>query len=158
VTSIDCGGDRLAAGSSCGSAFAESNSASRAQSAVCRAVSWSENSIIKPPSAELRPGQLDSESLPDYALLDPLLHDYVEQDLGAAELIATGHDPALVEKVIKLVDRAGGDDLPNLHLLVKAGDVAGRPYRAHRQVARAGRRATPPLPSDRAAAQASRLG
>jgi NAD+ synthase (glutamine-hydrolysing) len=65
-----------------------------------------ENSIIKPPSAELRPGQLDSDSLPDYALLDPLLHDYVEQDLGARELIAAGHDPALVEKVIKLVDRA----------------------------------------------------
>ena len=65
-----------------------------------------ENSIIKPPSAELRPGQLDSDSLPDYALLDPLLHDYVEQDLGAAELIAAGHDPALVEKVIDLVDRA----------------------------------------------------
>jgi NAD+ synthase (glutamine-hydrolysing) len=65
-----------------------------------------ENSIIKPPSAELRPGQLDSDSLPDYALLDPLLHDYVERDFGAAELIAAGHDPALVEKVIKLVDRA----------------------------------------------------
>jgi NAD+ synthase (glutamine-hydrolysing) len=65
-----------------------------------------ENSIIKPPSAELRPGQLDSDSLPDYALLDPLLHDYVEQDLGAAELIAAGHNPGLVEKVIKLVDRA----------------------------------------------------
>jgi NAD+ synthase (glutamine-hydrolysing) len=65
-----------------------------------------ENSIIKPPSAELRPGQLDSDSLPDYALLDPLLHDYVEQDRGAGELIAVGHDPALVEKVIKLVDRA----------------------------------------------------
>jgi NAD+ synthase (glutamine-hydrolysing) len=65
-----------------------------------------ENSIIKPPSAELRPGQLDSDSLPDYAVLDPLLHDYVELDLGAAELIAAGHDPALVEKVIALVDRA----------------------------------------------------
>jgi NAD+ synthase (glutamine-hydrolysing) len=65
-----------------------------------------ENSIIKPPSAELRPGQLDSDSLADYAVLDPLLHDYVELDLGAAELIAAGHDPALVEKVIALVDRA----------------------------------------------------
>ncbi len=65
-----------------------------------------ENSIIKPPSAELRPGQLDSDSLPDYAVLDSLLHDYVERDLGAAELIAAGHDPALVEKVIALVDRA----------------------------------------------------
>ncbi len=65
-----------------------------------------ENSIIKPPSAELRPGQLDSDSLPDYAVLDPLLDDYVEKDLGAAELVAAGHDPALVDRVIALVDRA----------------------------------------------------
>jgi NAD+ synthase (glutamine-hydrolysing) len=65
-----------------------------------------ENSIIKPPSAELRPGQLDSDSLPDYSVLDPLLDDYVEKDLGAAELVAAGHDPALVERVIALVDRA----------------------------------------------------
>jgi NAD+ synthase (glutamine-hydrolysing) len=65
-----------------------------------------ENSIIKPPSAELRPGQLDSDSLPDYSALDPLLDAYVEQDLGAAELIAAGFDPALVERVIELVDRA----------------------------------------------------
>lgn len=65
-----------------------------------------ENSIAKPPSAELRPGQLDTDSLPDYALLDPLLDDYVEKDLGAAELVAAGHDPALVERVIAMVDRA----------------------------------------------------
>jgi NAD+ synthase (glutamine-hydrolysing) len=65
-----------------------------------------ENSITKPPSAELRPGQLDSDSLPDYSVLDPLLDDYVEKDLGAAELVAAGHDPALVERVIALVDRA----------------------------------------------------
>ena len=65
-----------------------------------------ENSITKPPSAELRPGQLDSDSLPDYSALDPLLDDYVEKDLGAAELVAAGHDPALVERVIALVDRA----------------------------------------------------
>src|SRR5690242_16667274 len=65
-----------------------------------------ENSITKPPSAELRPGQLDSDSLPDYAVLDELLDDYVEQDMGAAELVATGHDPALVDRVIRLVDRA----------------------------------------------------
>jgi NAD+ synthase (glutamine-hydrolysing) len=65
-----------------------------------------ENSITKPPSAELAPGQLDSDSLPDYAVLDPLLDDYVEQDLGAAQLIAAGHDPGLVERVIRLVDRA----------------------------------------------------
>ncbi len=65
-----------------------------------------ENSITKAPSAELRPGQLDSDSLPDYTVLDPLLDDYVEKDLGAAELVAAGHDAALVERVIALVDRA----------------------------------------------------
>jgi NAD+ synthase (glutamine-hydrolysing) len=65
-----------------------------------------ENSISKPPSAELAPGQLDSDSLPDYAVLDELLDDYVEKDLGAGQLIAAGHDPALVERVIRLVDRA----------------------------------------------------
>src|SRR6266700_6634948 len=65
-----------------------------------------ENSITKPPSAELRPGQLDTDSLPDYAVLDPLLDDYVEKDLGAAELLAAGHAPDLVERVIALVDRA----------------------------------------------------
>jgi len=65
-----------------------------------------ENSITKPPSAELRPGQLDTDSLPDYAVLDPLLDDYVEKALGAAELLAAGHAPDLVERVIALVDRA----------------------------------------------------
>jgi NAD+ synthase (glutamine-hydrolysing) len=65
-----------------------------------------ENSISKPPSAELRPGQLDSDSLPDYYLLDKLLDDYVEKDMGSTELVAAGHDPALVERVIQLVDRA----------------------------------------------------
>jgi NAD+ synthase (glutamine-hydrolysing) len=65
-----------------------------------------ENSIAKPPSAELSPGQLDTDSLPDYYVLDALLDDYVEKDLGSAELVAAGHDPALVERVIRLVDRA----------------------------------------------------
>ncbi len=65
-----------------------------------------ENSISKPPSAELAPGQLDSDSLPDYHLLDKLLDDYVEKDMGSAQLVAAGHDPALVERVIQLVDRA----------------------------------------------------
>jgi len=65
-----------------------------------------ENSITKPPSAELRPGQLDSDSLPDYAVLDAILDDYVEKDLGAAELVEAGHDPELVQRVIGLVDRA----------------------------------------------------
>jgi NAD+ synthase (glutamine-hydrolysing) len=64
------------------------------------------NSIAKPPSAELSPGQLDSDSLPDYAVLDALLEDYVDRDMGAAGLIAAGHDPELVGRVITLVDRA----------------------------------------------------
>ena len=65
-----------------------------------------ENSITKPPSAELAPGQLDSDSLPDYEVLDRLLDDYVEHDKGAVELVAAGYDPGLVERVIRLVDRA----------------------------------------------------
>jgi NAD+ synthase (glutamine-hydrolysing) len=65
-----------------------------------------ENSITKPPSAELAPGQLDTDSLPDYSVLDRLLDDYVEKDLGAAALIAAGHDPELVQRVIRLVDAA----------------------------------------------------
>jgi NAD+ synthase (glutamine-hydrolysing) len=65
-----------------------------------------ENSITKPPSAELAPGQLDTDSLPPYKVLDALLDDYVEKDMGSAELIAAGHDPALVERVIRLVDTA----------------------------------------------------
>ena len=65
-----------------------------------------ENSITKPPSAELAPGQVDTDSLPPYDVLDALLDDYVERDMGSAELIAAGHDPALVERVIRLVDLA----------------------------------------------------
>jgi NAD+ synthase (glutamine-hydrolysing) len=65
-----------------------------------------ENSITKPPSAELAPGQLDSDSLPDYAVLDAILDDYVVKDLGVAGLVAAGHDPALVDRVVAMVDRA----------------------------------------------------
>ena len=64
------------------------------------------NSISKPPSAELAPGQLDTDSLPEYEVLDALIDDYVEKDMGSAKLIAAGHDPALVERVIRLIDRA----------------------------------------------------
>jgi len=64
------------------------------------------NSITKPPSAELAPGQLDTDSLPPYDILDALLDDYVEKDMGSADLIAAGHDPALVARVIRLVDQA----------------------------------------------------
>ena len=65
-----------------------------------------ENSIAKPPSAELRPGQLDSDSLPDYTELDAILADYVDGDLGRDAVLAAGHDPALVDRVLRMVDLA----------------------------------------------------
>lgn len=65
-----------------------------------------ENAISKPPSAELRPGQLDTDSLPDYELLDAVLDAYVERDLGVHDVIAEGFDPELVQRVVTLVDRA----------------------------------------------------
>jgi NAD+ synthase (glutamine-hydrolysing) len=63
-------------------------------------------SIDKPPSAELAPGQLDSDRLPPYPVLDALLDAYVEQDLGRAELVAAGFDAELVDRVTRLVDTA----------------------------------------------------
>jgi NAD+ synthase (glutamine-hydrolysing) len=65
-----------------------------------------ESSITKPPSAELRPGQLDTDSLPDYLVLDDVLDDYVESDRGAASLVEGGFDTALVEHVLRLTDAA----------------------------------------------------
>jgi NAD+ synthase (glutamine-hydrolysing) len=62
--------------------------------------------LRKPPSAELRPGQRDDDTLPAYEVLDPLLAAYVEGDRTAVELVAEGFDPALVERVTTLVDRA----------------------------------------------------
>ena len=64
------------------------------------------NSITKPPSAELRPDQLDSDSLPDYDLLDAVVAGYVDHDLGLAELIAAGHDREVVERVGRMIDAA----------------------------------------------------
>ena len=65
-----------------------------------------EHAIAKPPSAELRPDQVDTDSLPPYDLLDDVLDDYVEQDHGSAELVAHGFDAELVERVVRMVDRA----------------------------------------------------
>jgi NAD+ synthase (glutamine-hydrolysing) len=64
------------------------------------------NSISKPPSAELRPDQMDSDSLPDYALLDELIESYVDRDLSPRDLVAAGFEAAIVERVITLIDRA----------------------------------------------------
>ena len=65
-----------------------------------------ERSITKEPSAELRPDQKDSDSLPDYALLDHVLRLYVDEDYGYEALIKDGFDPALIIRVIGMVDRA----------------------------------------------------
>ena len=65
-----------------------------------------ESSISKEPSAELRPGQRDTDSLPPYDLLDDVLDDYVEMDRGSSELVAAGFDRELVEKVLRLTDAA----------------------------------------------------
>ena len=64
------------------------------------------NSIAKEPSAELRPDQKDSDSLPDYLLLDRVLTAYVDDDQGSEALIAAGFDEALVRRVIAMVDKA----------------------------------------------------
>lgn len=65
-----------------------------------------ENSITKPPSAELRPGQVDQDSLPEYDILDEILSAYLERRLGGNEIKALGFDSATVDRVINLVDRA----------------------------------------------------
>ena len=61
--------------------------------------------LEKPPSAELRPDQKDSDSLPEYELLDPILQAYVEESCSLEEIVHRGFDQGLVEKVIRLVDR-----------------------------------------------------
>jgi NAD+ synthase (glutamine-hydrolysing) len=62
--------------------------------------------IDRAPSAELRPGQLDADSLPPYEVLDPILDAYIEDDLGREALIVRGYSEKDVDRVIALVDRA----------------------------------------------------
>lgn len=63
-----------------------------------------ENIIKKPPSAELRPGQQDSDSLPDYDILDRILYQYIEEQLGPQEIIEMGFDDRLVKRVLRMVN------------------------------------------------------
>jgi NAD+ synthase (glutamine-hydrolysing) len=63
------------------------------------------NTITKPPSAELRPDQVDADSLPDYEILDAILYQYIEKRQGPKELIAQGFDEKLVARVLKMVNR-----------------------------------------------------
>jgi NAD+ synthase (glutamine-hydrolysing) len=65
-----------------------------------------DNTITKPPSAELKPGQTDQDSLPPYDVLDDIIAGYVERHLGIADLVARGHDVDTVRQVLRLVDRA----------------------------------------------------
>jgi NAD+ synthase (glutamine-hydrolysing) len=62
------------------------------------------NIITKAPSAELRPDQKDSDSLPDYGVLDPILYQYIERRQGPAELAGLGYDPSLVTRILKMVN------------------------------------------------------
>ncbi len=65
-----------------------------------------ESSITKPPSAELRPGQKDSDSLPDYEVLDAILREYIEFDRSLDEIVAQGFPEEVVQKTLQLTDRA----------------------------------------------------
>lgn len=65
-----------------------------------------QETIDRPPTAELRPGQLDTDSLPPYDVLDAILEGYVERGLEAAEIVAQGHSERLVAEVVRMVDRA----------------------------------------------------
>jgi len=65
-----------------------------------------ENTIVKPPSAELRPGQKDSDSLPDYDTLDAILYQFIELKKSSTAIIALGYDEALVRRIIKMVNAA----------------------------------------------------
>lgn len=62
--------------------------------------------LERPPSAELRPNQLDEDSLPPYSVLDPILERYVELDMSAGQIAADGFDGATVDRVVSMVDRA----------------------------------------------------
>ncbi len=65
-----------------------------------------ENVLTKPPSAELKPGQVDQDSLPPYEVLDPILEAYVEDDRTVEEIAAMGYDEATVRRVVAMVDRS----------------------------------------------------
>ena len=63
-----------------------------------------QNIITKPPSAELRPNQKDSDSLPEYDVLDKILFQYIEKRQGPKELVAMGFDKKLVDRILKMVN------------------------------------------------------
>ncbi|WP_303677964.1 NAD(+) synthase, partial [Dehalococcoides mccartyi] len=64
------------------------------------------NVLTKPPSAELKPNQFDTDSLPPYEVLDPILEAYVEQDKSIDQIVALGFEESIVKRVVKMVDRS----------------------------------------------------
>lgn len=64
------------------------------------------HTIVKPPSAELRPGQKDIDSLPDYPILDPILYQYIDMGKKPSDIIALGFEKSIVERIIRMVDNA----------------------------------------------------
>lgn len=64
------------------------------------------STISKPPSAELRPGQLDEDALPPYKVLDPIIRLYVEEDMKPSEIVSQGYDARTVEEVVRLIHRS----------------------------------------------------
>ena len=64
------------------------------------------NILTKPPSAELKPGQVDQDSLPAYEILDDILARLTQNQQTPDQIVAAGHDPAIVNKIIRLVSRA----------------------------------------------------
>ena len=65
-----------------------------------------ERTVTRPPTAELKPGQLDTDTLPPYEVLDPILRAYVEDDWEVDRIVGMGYDRALVQRVIRMVDKA----------------------------------------------------
>ena len=63
-----------------------------------------EATITKPPSAELRPDQIDQDSLPDYEVLDDILESYIVNGSDLESIISSGHDPAIVQRIIQLIN------------------------------------------------------
>lgn len=88
-----------------------------------------EASIAKPPSAELRPNQTDQDSLPPYDALDAILEGYVVDGLSPADLVAAGHDPAAVKRVVRLIDLSEykrRQAAPGLRVTTKAFGIGRR--------------------------------
>jgi NAD+ synthase (glutamine-hydrolysing) len=65
-----------------------------------------ESVLTKPPSAELKPGQLDQDTLPPYEVLDPIIDAYVEDNLSVEQIVAMGYDEATVQRVVQLIIRS----------------------------------------------------